>query len=85
MTTFAEISCRNEMFDNNEYESASLTPPVEESEALKVYDYVPHEASKDDDEYDYESPYWAPSDKKAELLSQFKKLRIQSVTQKELE
>ena len=35
--------------------------------------------------YDYESPYWAPADKKTELLSQFRKLRIQSVAQKDLE
>ena len=36
-------------------------------------------------EYDYDSPYWAPADRKTELLSQFRKLRIPSVTQKDLE
>ena len=57
---------------NNEYESAEY-----------VYDYIP-QASNDDD-YDYESPYWVPADQKTELLSQFRKLRIPSVALKEIE
>ena len=36
------------------------------------------------DEYDYEIPYWAPADRKAELLGQFKKLKIPSVVQQDL-
>ena len=35
--------------------------------------------------YNYESPYWLPSNEEAELLSQFKDLRMRSVAQKDLE
>ena len=35
--------------------------------------------------YNYESPYWLPSNEEAELLSQFKELRMQSVSQQDLE
>ena len=51
---------------------------------MGTYDYAGQEDGPID-EYDYENPYWVPADKKAELLNQFRKLRIQSVTQKDLE
>ena len=31
------------------------------------------------EDYDYDSPYWTPADKKVELLSQFRKLKIQRI------
>ena len=31
------------------------------------------------EDYDYDSPYWTPADKKVELLSQFRKLKIQLI------
>ncbi len=40
---------------------------------------------EESDEYDYESPYWAPADKRTGLLSQLRKLKINSVTQKDIE
>lgn len=52
---------------------------------FELYDYIPTNFEGDTDIYDYESPYWMPSHKKMELLTQFRKLRIQSVSQKDLE
>ena len=49
----------------------------------EVYDYIP--VWNDRDDYDYESPYWEPSDKKSELLKQFKKLKIPSVKEKDIQ
>ncbi len=72
----------------NEYETISpsenYSVPHEAKTVEEAYDYAP-ELSKNDDEYDYENPYWAPANKRTELLRQFRKLRIQSVAQKELE
>ncbi len=75
-------------------ETSTLTEVTENCDTISVsshaekitgvYDY----ARKDnghDDEYDYESPYWEPADKKTELLSQFRKLKIKSVAQKDIE
>ena len=31
------------------------------------------------EDYDYDSPYWAPAGKKVELLSQFRKLKIRKI------
>ena len=31
------------------------------------------------EDYDYDSPYWTPADKKVELLFQFRKLMIQRI------
>ena len=36
-------------------------------------------------DYDYGSPYWIPSNEERELMSQFGRLRIQSITHKDLE
>ena len=47
------------------------------------YTYIPTEAVCDD--YDYECPYWEPSGEKKQLLAQFWKLGIRSLSQKELE
>ena len=69
----------------NDYETLSLSertiPEVAASDG--IYDFAPEMSGKRD-EYDYESPYWLPSDQKAELLSQFRKLRTQSIAQKDL-
>ncbi len=83
-TTGDKGAGKNERFDDAEYETASLPPSPEGNE---VYDYVPQESheARNDDEYDYESPYWAPADKKSELLSQFRKLRLRSAAQKDIE
>ena len=35
--------------------------------------------------YDDKSPYWIPSNEERELMSQFSRLRIQSITHKDLE
>ena len=35
--------------------------------------------------YDDESPYWIPSNEERELMSQFSRLRIQSISHKDLE
>ena len=84
----AESGNTDDTTDNqNEYEVVSSSEACSSQEASKVeevYDYVP-KMSRNDDEYDYESPYWAPADKRTELFRQFKKLRIQSIAQKELE
>ena len=48
-----------------------------------TYDYISGRNERDD--YDYESPYWEPSDKKTELLKQFKKLKIPSVREKDIQ
>ena len=37
------------------------------------------------DDYDYESPYWCPSNEEKELMAQFKKLRIRIISGRELE
>lgn len=74
---------------STEYDSTTLSPSCDPKEALlpdideTAYDYIPRDA--EDDEYDYECPYWEPADKKNQLLSQFRKLRLPSVAQKELE
>ena len=36
-------------------------------------------------EYDYESPYWKPSNERGKLLAEFKRLELRSITQGELE
>ena len=69
------------VFENSVYTGTLSLPSAEEQEV--AYEYIPQEVQ--DDEYDYESPYWAPAEKKNELLRQFKKLRIPSVPQKDLE
>ena len=47
------------------YVSASLTNISQQNSAVE--------------DYDYDNPYWTPADKKAELLSQFRKLMIQRI------
>ena len=37
------------------------------------------------EDYDYDSPYWTPADKKVELLSQFRKLKIQRILPENIE
>ena len=69
---------------HNEYETVSLSGEIAPKDIVEVYDFTPAKTSEKD-EYDYESPYWLPSDQKAELLDQMKKLRIPSVAQKDLE
>ena len=55
---------------------------VDEEQEEKANEY---DSASLAEEYDYENPYWMPADKKEELLEQFKKLRIKSVAQKDLE
>ena len=50
---------------------------------VDIYNYSSGQTEAD--EYDYESPYWEPADKKTELLNQFKKLKIPSVSEKDIE
>ncbi len=50
---------------------------------VEEYDYIPRVAQVDD--YDYESPFWAPADKRTELLRQFEKLKIRSVAEDTIE
>ena len=61
------------------HDYASLSPPT------KAGNYEFSTTLIGEDTYDYESPYWAPADKKTELLRQFKKLRIQSVAEEDIE
>ena len=72
--------------DLNNYETLSLSEGMMTEVAASdgIYDFPPEMSGKRD-EYDYESSYWLPSDQKAELLSQFRKLRMHSVAQKDLE
>ena len=37
------------------------------------------------EDYDYDSPYWTPADKKVGLLSQFRKLKIQRILPENIE
>ena len=37
------------------------------------------------EDYDYDSPYWTPADKKVELLSQFRKLMIHRILPENIE
>ena len=68
----------------NDYDTASLpSNKADEAMSEEVYDYTQSEAIFDD--YDYESPYEKPSDEKTKLIKQFRKLRISSIMQKELE
>ena len=60
----------------DEYESVSVT-------SLEVYDFTPQSAKGED--YDYETPFWSPADKKTDLLAQFKKLRIPSIEEADIE
>lgn len=48
------------------------------------YDYVPCHGDVTSNQYDYDSPFWKPSDQEVELLEQFETLRIQSVSNEEL-
>ena len=66
--------------DGGDYDTASL---LGHRKSEETYDYVPQVSSAED--YDYESPYWAPSSERSKLLEQFRKLQIPSVSQKELE
>ena len=50
---------------------------------VDIYNYTPEQTEAD--EYDYESPYWEPADKKTELLNQFEKLKIPSVSEEDIE
>lgn len=45
---------------------------------LKGYEFSPVNLDNGDDDYDYDTPYWAPSNEVKELLSQLRKLRIPS-------
>ena len=54
--------------------------PLSPDEA-KEFKFTPAE---DEDFYDYDSPYWMPSNEERELMTQFKKLRIPNISQKEL-
>ena len=51
---------------------------------FEIYDFTPKIVDSVVD-YDYETPYWAPADKRKDLLSQFKKLRIRSVAENDIE
>ena len=68
---------------DNDYDTASLPSLGQCAEMMETYDYIPRVRSAED--YDYESPYWAPSSERSKLLEQFRKLQIPSVSQKELE
>jgi hypothetical protein len=48
-----------------------------------IYDYSPQSVGADD--YDYETPYQSPADKKIGLFAQFEKLRIPSIAGSNLE
>ena len=48
-----------------------------------AYDYTTGPGGSD--EYDYENPYLAPAEEKEGLLTQFRKLKIQSIARKDLE
>ena len=67
---------------DNDYDTASLSSLGQGEEVSKAYEFVPRVSSAGD--YDYESPYWAPSSERSKLLVQFRKLQILSVSQKEL-
>ena len=53
------------------YDSASLENFSQQNSAVE--------------DYDYDSPYWTPADKKVELLSQFSKLKIQRILPENIE
>ena len=60
--------------NDNRYEgyvSASLTKFSQQNSAVE--------------DYDYDNPYWTPADKKVELLSQFRKLKIQEILPENIE
>lgn len=67
----------------NELPLCVLTSEVA-AETEGTYDYI-RETGGNDQYYNYESPYFLPSNQKTELLSQFKKLRMLSVAHKDLE
>ena len=66
---------KNGETQNDEYDN-----PLSPDEA-KEFKFTPTE---DEDFYDYDSPYWMPSNEERELMTQFKKLRIPNISQKEL-
>jgi len=49
------------------------------------YDYADRHGENGDNEYDYEIPYWKPSNKKAELLSQITKLRLTFISNEHIQ
>ena len=79
------VSSQNRIFDESTYEYDKVSSSSSEdakAEQEKAYDYIPQPSQED--EYDYESPYWEPADKKAELLGQFRKLKIRNVVQDDI-
>ena len=65
---------------NGETQYEEYDNPLSPDEA-KEFKFTPTE---DEDFYDYDSPYWMPSNEERELMTQFKKLRIPNISQKEL-
>ena len=78
-----DASRHGEVMGDNDYDTASLPSHGHGEEMMETYNYVPRVRNAKD--YDYESPYWAPSSDRSKLLEQFRKLQIPSVSQKELE
>ena len=82
------INSDNEIPDNYELagsqasKDSELTQTSDSNGEGYVYDYAPQAAGED--EYDYESPYWKPSNEKAKLLEQFQKIRVRSIPQEDL-
>ena len=65
--------------------AASETEYFNDTDSVeRAYDYTTAPGGSDD-EYDYENPYLAPAEEKEGLLTQFRKLKIQSIAQKDLE
>ena len=52
---------------------------------LGAYEFSPKSLDSGEDDYDYDTPYWAPSNEEKELLLQLKKLRIPSVRNEDLQ
>lgn len=81
---YAVPSISRENSYDSPYTGPAKTEMKEDLESLEnSYTYIPAATSCDD--YDYECPYWEPSGEKRQLLAQFRKLGIRSLSQKELE
>ena len=62
------------------------TQETANQEQCQVYSFTSKSLENgDDDDYDYESPYWEPSNVEKELLSQLKQLKVPSALSKDLQ
>ncbi len=89
MTSTISLSTTNAAYDYPSMDDEHRSDEVDLPKTMKVTSNYEKEDSshflpQQDDDYDYDCPYWSPSNMEQELIAQFRKLRIPNIPEQEL-